>query len=338
MKKYFLKQYNKNDLYGKEHSHTEFNSHNSDSNISNLLSSLKIKMFNSFSESKEKNNNKKKYINIFELNSNANIKNSMKNNVLYTPISKKIKNYSNFTSSTSSKSKIETKIINLKKEIGIKSLPASEKKNIDNNIIESFMKNKIYRNKNNCSSLRNCNKTKVNDLRSGLLQNNEHDLKINKNLFEKFKENDNFFCNNNLSKKQIKKKYYQSRNNLKMSIIKNISHYIVKKKKNNKKLIINISLKPKNNIYVNNRNNEIFENININNFIKTRKKKGKIKSISEKLNQLSKDLQSEESIDLENIDNSSIYEKNENNQFDKNNNIKEKFLKERKKISKITFF
>ena len=32
-----------------------------------------------------------------------------------------------------------------------------------------------------------------------------------------------------------------------MSIIKNISHYIVKKKKNNKKLIINISLKPKNN-------------------------------------------------------------------------------------------
>ena len=72
----------------------------------------------------------------------------MKNNVLYTPISKKIKNYSNFTSSTRSKSKIETKIINLKKEIGIKSLPASKKKNIDNNIIESFLKNKIYRNKN----------------------------------------------------------------------------------------------------------------------------------------------------------------------------------------------
>ena len=148
MKKYFLKQYNKNDLYGKEHSHTECNSNNSESNIRNLLNSLKIKMFNSFSESKEKNNNKKKYINIFELNSNANIKNSMKNNVLYTPISKKIKNYSNFTSSTRSKSKIETKIINLKKEIGIKSLPASKKKNIDNNIIESFLKNKIYRNKN----------------------------------------------------------------------------------------------------------------------------------------------------------------------------------------------
>ena len=59
MKKYFLKQYNNNDLYGKEHSHTECNSYNSESNIRNLLNSFKIKMFNSFSESKEKNNNKK---------------------------------------------------------------------------------------------------------------------------------------------------------------------------------------------------------------------------------------------------------------------------------------
>ena len=168
----------------------------------------------------------------------------MKNTMLYTPIPKKMKNHSNFDSSTSSKSKIETKINNLKKEIGINSISLSRKKknlfetnslisnNLDNNIIKSFFTDKFNRNKNSYFLLINYNKIKSYNLKNNILQNNETDLKISKNLFEKFKEIDNFFNKNILSKKQIKKKYYMSRNNLKLNIIK--SNDNLNKKRSNK--------------------------------------------------------------------------------------------------------
>ena len=359
----FLKRFNTNHIFTKFNQYTEYNSYNTEGNIKNILNSHKKSLNSLIDEFQERKNTKATYINLFDSISNRNKKNNIKNILLSTPISNKIKKFSSvnhISTNSNSKSKIESKIINLKKEIGIPPnkkeylISCSEKKNslfknkslfndmeLNNGKINTFYSNIFIRNKNNCIPVRNYNKNKSNNvLRSEILKSRIPGSENNKNLEQQFKELNNCVNKNILSKNQIKKKYYQSRNNLNINIIKskfnfNIKNKTIKNKNIKNKTIINSNeIKRKNNYSYENRKADIFENININSFIKSNKNKSNNNNlISKTLNQLNKELQCQfqESIDIENIDNSSILDNKENKvNFKEENNPNGK-------ISKIKF-
>ena len=349
----FLKRFNTNHIFTKKNHYTEYNIYNTEGNINKISNSHKKNLKSLLDEFQENKNTRTTYINLFDSISNRNTKNNIKKKLLSTPISNKIKNISTFnyiSTNSNSKSKIESKIINLKKEIGIKPnkkeylIICSEKKkslfknkflfndiDLNNGKINTFNSNIFIRDKINYMPVRNYNKNKSNIiLRSEILKNRIPGSDNNRSLFQQFKELNNFVNKNILSKKQIKKKYYQSRNNLNMNVIKSKYNFNIKNKNKKNKTIINSNeIERKNNYSNENKKTNIFENININNFIKKNKNKSNKKSlISKTLNQINKELQCQyqESIDIENIDSSSIldYKENKVNINEENNHNEKK--------------
>ena len=253
----FLKRFNTNHIFTKKNHYTEYNIYNTEGNINKISNSHKKNLKSLLDEFQENKNTRTTYINLFDSISNRNTKNNIKKKLLSTPISNKIKNISTFnyiSTNSNSKSKIESKIINLKKEIGIKPnkkeylIICSEKKkslfknkflfndiDLNNGKINTFNSNIFIRDKINYMPVRNYNKNKSNIiLRSEILKNRIPGSDNNRSLFQQFKELNNFVNKNILSKKQIKKKYYQSRNNLNMNVIKSKYNFNIKNK--NKKI------------------------------------------------------------------------------------------------------
>lgn len=315
------------------------------SNNNNVILYNLFKKIDMLPDKKEIKSNKSLHHinNTFQFNSKNNSFHS-KFNLNYTPIPKKTKKMINFNlSPIDPNSKIKSKINDLKKEIGIfpetsnldisykkEHISFSSKKEKFNKILyynkaNNNLDNKIKKGNNYISFSYYDNKDKGNGYKNKLLKDKvDFDVNVNNNVKKNFTykiiEINKIMNTNLLSKNQIKNRYYQSRNNLNnlnVNMLKNSCDFNSKNKRQkeltNKTFNFNLKKKTKKIYEFNdNRKINIFENININDFIKTNKNKKIYNLITKNLNQLSKELQEKETIDIKNIDNSSIYEENKN--------------------------